>query len=134
MPLQVSAESSKIHYMTGTTKEQKRATPWAIRGVSMEARNAAMTAAKRDSVTLGEWLDRAIRQQIKASRVNVPAVPLEDTLAALVKQMQADREERQRDKEATAARIEALEVKAVSTSPNLIARLYGALRGSGGHT
>lgn len=120
--------------MSGTTETKKRATPWAVRGVSIEARNAAMTAARRDSVTLGEWLDRAIRQQIKADRSSVPAAPLEQTLLELVRQMQADREERLRDKEAISARMEALEVQAVSTSQNLFARLYGALRGEKGHS
>lgn len=100
----------------------------------MEARNAAMMGARRDSMTLGEWLDRAIRQQMKASRSTLPAAPLEETLSELVRQMQADREERNRDKEATAARIEALEAKTVSTSQNLFVRLYEALRGGNGHS
>lgn len=97
----------------------------------MEARNAAMTAAKRDSSTLGEWLDRVIRQQIKASRVNVPAAPLEDTLAELVKQMQADRQERERDKADTAARLTALEGQGSTSTPNLFVRLYAALKDGG---
>jgi len=33
--------------------------PWSIRGVHPEVRNAALAAAKRDGVTIGEWLDRA---------------------------------------------------------------------------
>lgn len=120
--------------MNGATTTKKRATPWAVRGVSVEARNAAMMAAKRDSVTLGEWLDRAIRQQIKASRSTLPAAPLEETLSELVRQMQADREERNRDKEATAARLQALEAQAVSPGQNLFARLYEAVRGGKGHS
>jgi len=39
--------------------------PWSIRGVHPEVRNAALAAAKRDGVTIGEWLDRAIRFHIK---------------------------------------------------------------------
>lgn len=42
--------------------------PWSIRGVHPEVRNAALAAAKRDSVTIGEWLDRAIRSHIKTVR------------------------------------------------------------------
>ena len=38
------------------------------RGVTAEARNAAIAAAHREGQTLGEWLDRAIRQSIKAER------------------------------------------------------------------
>jgi hypothetical protein len=42
--------------------------PWSIRGVTPEVRNAALAAAKRDNVTIGEWLDRAIRSHIKNGR------------------------------------------------------------------
>lgn len=42
--------------------------PWSIRGVHPEVRNAALAAAKRDGVTIGEWLDRAIRSHIKNVR------------------------------------------------------------------
>lgn len=39
--------------------------PWSIRGVHPEVRNAALAAAKRNNMTIGEWLDRAIRSHIK---------------------------------------------------------------------
>lgn len=39
--------------------------PWSIRGVHPEVRNAALAAAKREGVTIGEWLDRAIRSHVK---------------------------------------------------------------------
>ncbi|GBQ07509.1 hypothetical protein AA14362_1360 [Acetobacter cerevisiae DSM 14362] len=42
--------------------------PWSIRGVHPEVRNAALAAAKREGVTIGEWLDRAIRSQVKSVR------------------------------------------------------------------
>lgn len=42
--------------------------PWSIRGVHPEVRNAALAAAKRDGMTIGEWLDRAIRSHIKNVR------------------------------------------------------------------
>lgn len=42
--------------------------PWSIRGVHPEVRNAALAAAKRDGVTIGDWLDRAIRSHIKNGR------------------------------------------------------------------
>lgn len=42
--------------------------PWSIRGVHPEVRNAALAAAKREGVTIGEWLDRAIRSHVKGGR------------------------------------------------------------------
>lgn len=39
--------------------------PWSIRGVHPEVRNAALAAAKREGLTIGDWLDRAIRSHIK---------------------------------------------------------------------
>ncbi|NHN90276.1 hypothetical protein [Acetobacter conturbans] len=42
--------------------------PWSIRGVHPEVRNAALAAAKREGVTIGEWLDRAIRSHVKSVR------------------------------------------------------------------
>lgn len=42
--------------------------PWSIRGVHPEVRNAALAAAKREGVTIGEWLDRAIRSHVKSGR------------------------------------------------------------------
>lgn len=39
--------------------------PWSIRGVHPEVRNAALAAAKREGLTIGEWLDRAIRSHVK---------------------------------------------------------------------
>jgi RIO-like serine/threonine protein kinase len=42
--------------------------PWSIRSVHPEVRNAALAAAKREGVTIGEWLDRAIRSHVKSGR------------------------------------------------------------------
>jgi len=42
--------------------------PWSIRGVHPEVRNAALAAAKREGVTIGEWLDRAIRSHVRSGR------------------------------------------------------------------
>ena len=68
--------------------------------VTAEARNAAIAAAHREGQTLGEWLDRAIRQSIKAERAGELAPTLETTLAELVKTMQAQN-----------ARLEAVEAR-----------------------
>ena len=53
--------------MPRIAKKGPRPAPWSVRGVTAEARNAAIAAAHRGQ-TLGEWLDRAIRQSIKAER------------------------------------------------------------------
>ena len=50
--------------------------PWTIRGIPPEERNAASEAAKREGMTLGDWLRRAIRTEIQrqaqADRAPVP--------------------------------------------------------------
>lgn len=39
--------------------------PWTVRGVPPEVRNAALSAAKRSGMGVGEWLDRAIRHYVQ---------------------------------------------------------------------
>lgn len=63
------------------------AKPWTIKYVSPEDRNAALAAAARASMTMGEWLSRAIRSQIQAdhNQDRAPAVvPKANTTVALV--------------------------------------------------
>src|SRR3954454_16635267 len=43
-----------------------RGTPWTIKGIAPEERNAAIAAAEREGLTIGEWLTRAIRTQVQA--------------------------------------------------------------------
>lgn len=62
--------------------------PWTVRGIPPEARNAAIEAAKRSDMNLGEWLDRAIRaqiqQEIQSVRLPVPVgQPVSDSQTAL---------------------------------------------------
>jgi hypothetical protein len=40
--------------------------PWSIKGVSEEARAAAVAAARRAGVPVGVWLSRAIREAADA--------------------------------------------------------------------
>jgi hypothetical protein len=50
--------------------------PWTIRGIRPEIRNAAIAAAKRDKLELGEWFNRnipAIIQHIRRQN-RMPAV------------------------------------------------------------
>jgi hypothetical protein len=42
--------------------------PWTIKGVDPEERNAAISAANRLEMTIGEWLKRAIRTQVQVDR------------------------------------------------------------------
>lgn len=50
--------------------------PWTIKGIPAEARNAAIAAAGREGVTIGAWIERAIRAQVKGERekTRLPAV------------------------------------------------------------
>lgn len=50
--------------------------PWTIKGISLEVRNAAIEAARRDRRTQGEWLTRVILEAIKAER-HAPSEPRE---------------------------------------------------------
>jgi hypothetical protein len=43
-----------------------RAKPWTVKGIPPEERNAAIAAAEREGLTIGEWLTRAIRTQVQA--------------------------------------------------------------------
>ncbi len=43
-----------------------RIKPWTIKGISPEARNAAITAAERARQPIGEWVSRAIRSQVQS--------------------------------------------------------------------
>src|SRR3954466_13112420 len=43
-----------------------RVKPWTIKGIAPEERNAAIAAAEREGLTIGEWLARAIRTQVQA--------------------------------------------------------------------
>src|SRR3954447_25366316 len=42
-----------------------RVKPWTIKGIPPEERNAAIAAADREGLTIGEWLTRAIRTQVQ---------------------------------------------------------------------
>lgn len=61
--------------------------PWTVKGISPEARNAAIAAA-RDKLPIGEWLARAIRAHVQsdhqADRAPVPVLPLLPTLPPIL--------------------------------------------------
>lgn len=43
-------------------------TPWSIRGVSPDVRVGASSHAKKSGITIGQWLELAIREKIKNDR------------------------------------------------------------------
>lgn len=42
--------------------------PWTIKGIPPEVRNAAIAAAGREKLTIGEWVSRAVRSQVQSDR------------------------------------------------------------------
>lgn len=75
----------KTKKTSGTTRKRNAPAPWNVRGVTEESRSAARLAARREGVTIGAWLDRAIRDaandQLRGPKV--PAEPQADVLARL---------------------------------------------------
>ena len=60
-----------------------RIKPWTIKGISPEARNAAIAAAERGRMPIGEWVSRAIRGQVQSDRQeNRAPVPVRPEPAA----------------------------------------------------
>src|SRR5947207_15812433 len=61
-----------------------RIKPWTVKGIAPEERNAAIAAADREGLTIGEWLSRAIRTQVQSDRqsdrapVPLPGIPQSD--------------------------------------------------------
>lgn len=118
--------------MKGNASTTKRAAPWGIRGVPVEARNAAIAAARREGMTLGEWLDRAIRHEVKAGRGQEVGPTLEETVAKLLEGMAQQAEATRQQNAAIVARLEAVERgrdrQGMVTAGNSLMRLYGLLR------
>jgi hypothetical protein len=50
-------------------------TTWTAEGIGPEERNAAIAAAEREGLTIGEWLTRAIRTQVQADLVPAVVAP-----------------------------------------------------------
>lgn len=62
----------------GTTPE---GTPWSVKGVSPETREAVKKAARRANKTIGDWVDEALRLAATESlKTQLPAKRLEDQL------------------------------------------------------
>ncbi|USQ74726.1 hypothetical protein NF552_26305 (plasmid) [Roseomonas mucosa] len=63
------SESDRTEPQTDQPAEASdRIKPWTIKGIPPEERNAAIAAAEREDVAIGEWMRMAIRTKIKADR------------------------------------------------------------------
>ncbi len=54
--------------MANEMSDSESVKPWTVRGIPPEERNAAIAAAKRSDMTLGDWLSRAIRTEIQQEK------------------------------------------------------------------
>lgn len=83
---------------TKARPHRKRSPQWTIRGVSHETRTAVAMAAKRAGMSVGDWLEAALRtaatRELKGERGNgkLP-VRLEDVVTALEKVSDRQREQ-----------------------------------------
>lgn len=94
--------------------------PWSIRGVPPEERNAAIEAAKRSDMNIGDWMVRAIRtaiqQETQANRAPVP-----------VGQPMSDRQTELLDIERAVTQMRDLAAAGVPVSPRHASRITGAI-------
>ena len=69
--------------------EQKQI--WAVRGIPMETRSAAMSTARRADMTLGEWLAKVVNEAVvtQNSTRNVPAPRIEEVLNKMLERLEA---------------------------------------------
>ncbi len=92
--------------------------PWAVRGVSFEARNAASLAARRAGKTMGEWVESVVVTAANAELrgPSVPARTETDALQAILQQLE------KRDAETAQIREE---LAALKQRRGWLARLLG---------
>ena len=55
-----------------------RSSPWSVKGVDQDARQVAREAAKRHGITIGEWVDRAIKTRADNSKLGTPVETLSE--------------------------------------------------------
>ena len=67
-----------------------RVKPWTIKGIPPEERNAAIAAAEREGLTIGEWLTRAIRTQVQADHRSDRLPTVVDPPPSLASDRQSD--------------------------------------------
>ena len=64
---------------------------WAVRGIPMETRSAAMSTARRADMTLGEWLSKIVNEAVvtQSSTKHVPAPRIEEVLNKMLERLEA---------------------------------------------
>lgn len=82
------AEGEKPRSASGSEKKKAapREQPWAVRGVSQEARGAAAVAARKAGLSLGAWLDRVVKAAA-VSEIGGPVSPAGAALEALIAEL-----------------------------------------------
>ena len=64
-----------------------RAVPWSIKGVDFDAREAAKEAARRDGLSLGEWINRAISERAAEAGTDGQDFDADERLEAVAAQL-----------------------------------------------
>ncbi|MCI4679967.1 hypothetical protein K9U39_01635 [Rhodoblastus acidophilus] len=64
-----------------------KAAPWSIKGVDFDVRDAAKEAARRDGVSLGEWMNRAIADRAAEIGADAQAFDADERLEAVAAQL-----------------------------------------------
>ncbi len=64
-----------------------KAAPWSIKGVDFDVREAAKEAARRDGMSLGEWMNRAIADRAAELGANAQEFDVDERLEAVAAQL-----------------------------------------------
>ncbi|WP_298352312.1 hypothetical protein [Rhodoblastus sp.] len=64
-----------------------KAAPWSIKGVDFDVREAAKEAARRDGLSLGEWMNRAIADRAAEIGANAQEFDADERLEAVAAQL-----------------------------------------------
>jgi len=64
-----------------------KAVPWSIKGVDFDTREAAKEAARRDGLTLGEWMNRAISERAAEMGVSAQEFIADERLEAVAAEL-----------------------------------------------
>lgn len=64
-----------------------RAVPWSIKGVDFDAREAAKEAARRDGLSLGQWMNRAIAERAAETGADGQDFDADERLEAVAAQL-----------------------------------------------
>src|SRR5271157_6382977 len=64
-----------------------KAVPWSIKGIDFDVREAAKEAARRDGLTLGEWMNRAIADRAAEIGADAQEFDADERLEAVAAQL-----------------------------------------------